>query len=168
MADDAVQVFPDDERVAVLAAYTDHLEDLVAVYQDALAGDGELLDRVPAPGAWSVAQVLHHLADYELHHGTRVRRVLAEDGPLLAGFDQDAYAAALLYDVRPPDDALTTVLALRQYGSRLLAALPPEAWTRAGRLADGTRVDVAELARLAADHLAAHVRQARAAVLGLW
>ena len=69
MPDDTyVQVFADDSRISVLAAYTDHLEDLVAVYRDAAAGDGDLLDRQPAPGAWSVAQVVHHLADYELAH----------------------------------------------------------------------------------------------------
>ncbi len=162
-----VQLFPDDSRVAVLAAYTDHLEDLVAVYRDALAGDGEALDRAPAPGAWTVAQVLHHLADYELAHALAVRRVIVEDSPRLPSWDQDGYAARLGYEVRPPDDALTTVLALRQLDSRLLAALPPPAWLRAGVRDDGTRVALAELVSAASAHLADHVLQARRALIGM-
>lgn len=168
MPDDSyVQVFADDSRIAVLSAYTDHLEDLVAVYRDAAAGDGELLDRRPAPGAWSVAEVVHHVADYELVHSGQLRRVLAEDSPRLEVWDQDAYATTLQYDVRPPEDALTLVLALRHLNSRLLAALPPQAWARPAQTADGAVVDLAELVGAAAEHLATHVLQGRRAVIGL-
>lgn len=164
---DPVQVFADDSRIAVLAAYTDHLEELVQVYRDGAVGDGDLLDRAPAPGAWSVAQVVHHLADYELGHGVAVRQLLTQDNPVLAGFDQDTYAAALLYDVRPPEDALTAILALRHLNSRLLASLAPPAWARTATTAAGERVDLAGLVQAAADHLAQHVLQARRAVIGM-
>ena len=167
MPDDYVQVFADDSRIAVLAAYTDHLEDLVAVYRDAAAGDGELLDRRPAPGTWSVAEVVHHVADYELAHSEQLRRVLTEDSPTLAAWDQDRYATTLQYDVRPPEDALTLILALRHLNSRLLAALPPQAWTRKAKTSDGTVVDLAALVGAAAEHLATHVLQGRRAVIGL-
>ncbi len=168
MPDDTyVQVFADDSRISVLAAYTDHLEDLVAVYRDAAAGDGDLLDRQPAPGAWSVAQVVHHLADYELAHSEQLRRVLTEDSPRLGSWDQDRYASTLLYDVRPPEDALTLILALRHLNSRLLAALPPQAWTRQAVAGDDATVDLAALVGSAAEHLAMHVLQGRRAVIGL-
>jgi hypothetical protein len=162
-----VQVFADDGRLEALTAYTDHLEELVAVYRDAAAGDGDLLDRAPAPDAWTVAQVVHHLADYELAHAVALRRVLTEDDPELAAVDPDAYAATLQYDVRPPEDALTLVLALRHANSRLLASLPLTAWARTGRTPDGGRADLAQLVQTAADHLGSHVLQGRRAVIGL-
>lgn len=165
MDDSPIQVFADDARVEVLAEYTDHVEALVQVYTDAV--QGSVLDRAPAPGAWSVAQIVHHLADYELAHSQTLRRALVEQVPQIAAWDQDEYAARLEYDVRPPEDALTLVLALRQLNSRLLAGLPPADWTRQVRTGAGTVVDLAELARSASAHLAAHVLQARRAVVGL-
>lgn len=162
-----VTVFPDDGRVEALAAYTDHLEALVEVYRDAASGDGDLLDRAPAEGAWSVAQVVHHLADYELAHSVSLRRVLTEDRPALTWFDPDVCAAVLQYDVRPPEDALTLILALRHANSRLLASLPPSAWARAGVRGDGGTRDVVALVHEAAEHLAGHVLQGRRAVIGM-
>ncbi len=165
--DTPVQVFADDERVEVLAAYTDGLDDLVQVCRDATAAGEDVIDRAPAPGAWSVAQVVHHLTDYELAHALALRRTLVEDAPRLAGWDQDAYADRLGYDVRPPEDALTVLLALRYLNARLLAAASPDAWTRTVVAADGTATDLAGLARAASDHLRSHVLQARRAVVGL-
>src|SRR5512140_959886 len=105
MTDDThVTMFADDGRIEALAAYTDRLEELAAVFTDASAGDGELLDRRPAPDAWSVAEILHHLADTELAMAVDLRRILAEDVPDLLTWDQEAYAEATMYDVRPAAD----------------------------------------------------------------
>lgn len=160
-----MQVFADDARIAVLADYSDHAEQLVQVYTDAVAAD--VLDRAPAQGAWSVAQVLHHLADYEVLHTATLRRVLVEDTPVLQSWDQDAFAADLSYDQRPAEDALTVVLALRVLNTRLLAGLAPQAWNRRAQAPDGTELDLAGIAQAASAHLAAHVLQARRAVIGM-
>lgn len=160
-----VQIFADDARIRVLADYTDHVEALVQVYTDAAAGS--VLDRAPAPDAWSVAQIVHHLADYELVHSRVLRRILVEDLPALIAWDQDAYAETLQYDVRPPEDALTLVLALRHLDSRLLASLPPQAWARRALSAAGVEVDLEAVAQGASDHLASHVLQGRRAVIGM-
>lgn len=168
MADDAhVTMFADDDRLEALAAYTDHLDDLAEVFGDANAGDGELLDRRPAPDAWSVAEVLHHLADAELHQSVRLRQMLAADAPVWAEWDEEAYAATLGYDVRPAADALTLLLAMRHVNVRLLASMSPELWTRTAVHPTQGVVDVAGWVRIANDHLAAHVLQARRAVLGM-
>lgn len=165
MDEPPIQVFADDARIRVLAEYTDHVEAFVKVYTDAV--EGSVLDRAPAPGAWSVTQIVHHLADYELAHSQALRRILVEDMPVLASWDQDEYATRLQYDVRPPEDALTLVLALRQLDSRLLASLPPQSWTRQARTSDGVEVDLESVARAASEHLASHVLQGRRAVIGL-
>jgi hypothetical protein len=168
MADDAhVTMFADDDRLEALAAYTDHLDDLAQVFADANAGDGELLDRRPAPDAWSVGEVLHHLADAELHQSVRLRQLLAADTPVWAEWDEEAYAATLGYDVRPAADALTLLLAMRHVNVRLLASMSPELWTRTAVHPSQGVVDVAGWVRIANDHLAAHVLQARRAVIGM-
>ena len=168
MADDAhVTMFADDDRLEALAAYTDHLDDLAQVFADANAGDGELLDRRPGPDAWSVGEVLHHLADAELHQSVRLRQMLAADAPVWAEWDEEAYAATLGYDVRPAADALTLLLAMRHVNVRLLASMSPELWARTAAHPSQGVVDVAGWVRIANDHLAAHVLQARRAVIGM-
>ena len=167
MSDELVTIFADDARVESLAAYTDRMDELAAVFHDAAAGDGELLDRRPAPDAWSVAEVLHHLADAELHQSVRLRRMLVEDRPVWDAWDEEAYAATLLYDVRPPADALALVLGIRNANVRLLASLSPQQWTRTAVHPSAGEVDVAGWVTVASDHLAAHVLQARRAIVGM-
>jgi hypothetical protein len=168
MSDDLhVTVFADDSRIEALAAYTDSVEELVAVFADANAGDGELLDRRPAPDSWSVAEVLHHLADAELHQTVRLRQMLVEDHPVFEDWDGGGYARELLYDVRPAADALTLVLSLRHVNSRLLASLSTEQWARTGVHPEAGEIDVAGWVAYAAEHLKAHVLQARRAVVGM-
>ncbi len=168
MADEThVTVFADDSRIEALSSYTDQIEELAAVFADASAGDGELLDRRPAPDAWCVAEVLHHLADAELHQSVRLRRMLTEENPVWDAWDEQAYAAGLAYDVRPAADALTLVLSIRHVNARLLATLAPEQWTRTAVHPERGRVDVAGWVEIAAEHLKAHVLQARRAVIGM-
>jgi hypothetical protein len=168
MADDVhVTLFADDSRIEALAAYTDHLDELASVFADANIGDGELLDRRPGEGSWSVAEVLHHLADAELQQSVRLRQMLASDLPTWEPWDEEVYAAVLGYDVRPAADALTLVLALRHVNVRLLASMSPELWNRTAVHPTQGTVDVAGWVHIADEHLALHVLQARRAVIGM-
>ena len=167
MSDEHVLVFADDSRIEALSAYTDSLEELVAVFTDASAGDGELLDRRPAPDAWSVAEVLHHLADREAALSVDRRRILVVDRPDLRALAPDASAEATMYAVRPAADALALVLATRNLNTRLLASLSPEQWARTGVDPVEGEIDVAGWVRVATDHMRAHVLQGRRAVIGM-
>jgi hypothetical protein len=46
------------------------------------------LRRRPAPGEWAIIEVVGHLADTEERALARVRRMLAEENPELAPFDE--------------------------------------------------------------------------------
>ena len=169
MSDDThVTMFADDGRIEALASYTDRLEELAAVFTDASAGDGELLDRRPASDAWSVAEVLHHLADAELQQSVWLRRMLTEDNPTWLEWDQASYATVLAYDARPAADALALILSIRHVNVRLLASMPFDLWSRTAQHPEIGSVDVAGWVRLASDHLAVHVLQARRAVIGMF
>jgi len=80
----------------------------------------------PAPGKWSPAEIVAHLADCDLAFGFRLRQTLAEDGHVLQPFDQDRWAAT--YGGITAAQALATFTALRHWNLLLIAnALPAHA-----------------------------------------
>ena len=79
-----------------------------------------------APGKWSPAQILAHLADCEIAHGYRLRQTLAEENHPLQPFDQDRWAIG--YTTRTATQALAVFTALRQWNLLLIAdAMPTSA-----------------------------------------
>ena len=61
----------------------------------------EQLARRHGPGKWTVAFILHHLADSETVLFDRIRRVISEPRQVLWAFDQDAWAKGLDYSRMP-------------------------------------------------------------------
>jgi len=84
---------------------------------------------VPKDGGWSPRMVVHHLADSE-SNSTRGRKLLAEDDPVVQGYDQ-AYARRLHYD-RPVETSLAVFRAVRASTAELLERLEEQDWGRAG------------------------------------
>lgn len=87
-------------------------------------------------GRWPARVLLGHLADAELVFVHRMRRVVAEDGPLLAAWDEEAFIDRGLYGgaeegPRHPIAAfIATVHTLRQWTAPWLRTLQPPAWGR--------------------------------------
>jgi len=79
----------------------------------------------PAPGKWSPAEILCHLADCELAFGFRLRQTLAEDGPTVQSFDQEKWAAT--YSGIPADRALAAFSTFRAWNLQLMTAALPAA-----------------------------------------
>ena len=86
------------------------------------------LDVPIAPGKWSPAQIVAHLAECELVFGFRLRQTLAEDAPVIQPFDQDKWAAT--YMGVPARQALEVFTALRGWNLRLIGLALPEAAER--------------------------------------
>ena len=74
---------------------------------------GEEVDFAPAPGKWTIRQIMAHLADAEMVGAHRLRLVVAEDNPTLTSFDQDAWTRNLDYARRKPTQSLDTFRRLR-------------------------------------------------------
>jgi hypothetical protein len=87
-------------------------------------GDADASTR-PAPGKWSPAEIVCHLADCELVFGFRLRQTLAEDNPTIQPFDQEKWAGA--YTGIPADDALNAFTALREWNLHLIEMSLPAA-----------------------------------------
>jgi hypothetical protein len=88
----------------------------------------EKVNAAPAPGKWSPAQIVAHLADCELVFGFRLRQTLAEDAPVIQPFDQDKWAST--YTAVPASQALEVFRALRGWNLRLIGLALPEAANR--------------------------------------
>lgn len=96
---------------------------------EALTAIGEEnVSTAPAPGKWSAAEILCHLADCELVFGFRMRQALAEDNPTQQPFDQDKWAA--IYPSVAAGHALEVFAALRGWNLRLLESALPDAANR--------------------------------------
>ena len=107
------------------------LEVILVSTPDALAAlfqklGSEKAAAAPAPGKWSPAQIVCHLADCEIAFGFRLRQTLAEPGHTIQPFDQDKWAPP--YTGISAADALAAFAALRRWNLLLLAyALPKHA-----------------------------------------
>lgn len=120
------------------------------------------LRKRPAPGKWSVAEILAHLADVEIVVGWRMRSILGAPGTPIAAFDQDKWAAACSYAKRDPQMSLRVFRTLREANLRLLKTLQPEQWTQFGIHSERGEETVERIVQMIAGHDINHLRQIEA------
>jgi len=137
-----------------------------AAVEEALAEiTDEDLDRAGPDGGWSARQVAHHLADSEATAYVRLRRLIAEDEPMIVGYDEPEYARRLHYD-RPIDSSLAVLRAVRTASLELLESLTPAEWERGGTHSESGPYSVDDWLRIYASHSHDHAEQIRAAQAG--
>ena len=119
------------------------------------------LCRPEAPGRWSVGEVLAHLADSELVWAFRLRMVLGQERPSLAGYDQDAWAGRFSYSKVDPQDSVDRFDFVRTWNLALLDAIPDEDLDRVGVHAERGDESVRHMIRLYAGHDLVHLAQIR-------
>ena len=146
-------------RDALVAKYKEGYAEVA----NALDGttDAEL-DRRPAPGKWTAREIVHHLADSEMTSAIRLRRLLAEDRPLIVGYDQEEFARKLHYD-RPIADSLDAFKAARTTSAAILDRMTEEEWAREGTHSESGRYTVLQWLQIYAEHAHNHAAQIRVA-----
>lgn len=112
-----------------------------------------------APGKWSGAVLLAHLADSELVWACRLRTVLAEVDPVLTGYDQDRWVEQLGYRDRAPAVSLEEIEFLRRGNLRLLKGLSTEQLERSGVHSERESESVGDMVGLYAGHDLVHRSQ---------
>lgn len=143
----------------------DRYRDGHRVVTEALAGAGDdELDRIPEPGEWSARQVAHHLADSETTSYIRLRRLIAEEGPAIPGYDENLFAARLHYQARPIDLSLDVLRTVRASSAELLDHLTDEEWERRGTHSESGAYSVATWLETYATHAHDHAEQIRRAL----
>ena len=110
------------------------------------------------PGNWSILELIVHLADSDQVGTDRMKRVIAEEGPILRAYDQDAWVARLQYQNTPIEDALQLFTLNRRWMTRLLRNLPQEDFGRSGDHNEKGRQTLVHLVTGYTQHLDHHLR----------
>jgi hypothetical protein len=147
------------ERNALLEKYATG----AAAFRDALAGITEAeLDARPADGEWTAREIIHHTADSEMRAAIRLRQLIAENDPVIQGYDQDDYARTLHYD-RPIEASLDAVDAARRTSAELLHLLSEDEWKKTGTHTESGPYGVTDWLSIYAAHAHDHAEQIRRA-----
>jgi hypothetical protein len=126
------------------------------------------LAKRPAPGKWSIKEIVAHLADGEAVLGFRYRYVAAHDRPALPGYDQDAFVVRLGVDRARTQDLLDDFAMLRAANIGLLERLPEEALLRVGVHSERGEESILQMVMMYAGHDRWHVSQVETLRVGLF
>ena len=146
-----VQRVPDGADVlAVLSQQPDELRALLSAVTD------EQANARPAPGEWSIKEVLGHICDTERVFAYRAVRIARSDGTPLPGFDQDTFVKATDFNARSLSDLLDEFELQRRANLLDLRALTAAETDRRGT-ASNNPISVRALLHIMAGHVFHHV-----------
>lgn len=142
------------------------MQELIAKYaagidmmHGATAGlDAAQLDAYPVPGTWSIRQIVLHITDTELVDVDRMRRTIAEENPLLMGFNENCFIARLHNDRRDVALACDAYRTLRRSMTELLRLLSPDDFRRTAVHSERGKLTLADLVTHAIDHVEHHLK----------
>jgi hypothetical protein len=142
------------ELIERFAAGPDAIEAAVAGASD------EELDARPGEGEWTAREIVHHTADGEIRSALRLRQLLAEDDPVIQGYDEASYARRLPY-ARPIGSSLRAIRATREASTEMLRLLTDEDFSRSGTHTEmpGERYSVDRWLEIYAAHCHDHAAQ---------
>ena len=142
------------ERKALIRRYRDGHRAVI----EALRGlkDAEL-DR-SASDEWTPRMIAHHLADSEMTSAIRLRRLIAEDGPVISGYNEVQFAKRLTSD-RPIEPSLEAMRWARESTAQILDRLTEEDWRRSGTHSESGPYSVEDWLTIYANHGHDHANQ---------
>jgi len=115
--------------------------------------------RRPAPGKWSIHELVCHLADTEVANAWRYRKVLAEGAIGETAWNQDRWAAKHDYRRQSLRLALEQFTVLRARDLALLAVVGRKAWARKSTHPTLPGLSAADMLTHLAHHDANHLGQ---------
>lgn len=118
----------------------------------------EQLRARPVAGRWSCLEVVCHLVDSEQAWCHRMKRTIAEDRPLLIGYDETGFTATLGYHDRDLATELDLFERTRNQMGHILATVDPAAWQRAAIHNERGLVTLDEMVEIETEHVLHHLR----------
>ena len=142
-------------------------EDLIRRYKEGPALLRAALEKAPreahkwrpAENAWSIHEIVCHCADAETNAAMRIRYLVAEEKPVIIGYDQDRWAKSFVYHAANLYTALGVVEAVRAHTTDLLRRLPAAAWLTSGTHTESGGYSADDWLKSYAEHLEKHSRQ---------
>lgn len=83
----------------------------------------------PSPTEFSIHEILVHITDSEANSFVRARRLIAEPGSGVLGYDEFGWAKKLNYHAQSVDDAVELFRWLRGNTYKLVRELPESVWS---------------------------------------
>lgn len=111
---------------------------------------------------WTIHEIIIHIADSEVNGYVRGRRLIAEPGSDILGYDEAAWAARLRYGEQSAAEALELFRLLRQMTYELIRDLPDEAWAASVYHSEEGRVTFDDWLDIYERHVPVHIAQMRA------
>lgn len=115
------------------------------------------LHAAPVANSWSIQHILVHLMDSDLIGTDRMKRIIAEQNPLIIAFDESAFAQRLRYDKLDAQTAAEVFRLNRRLMVDILRDLADEDFERPGIHSQNGRVTLGGLVRGYSDHLEHHL-----------
>jgi hypothetical protein len=142
--------------------YIEAIRQLPEWVEAAVAGVDEAALTAARDESWTVAQLVHHLADSNVNGYIRMKAAATMEHPTLMPFDQDAWAASP--DATHPrvEESLLMLRGLHHRWADLLDSLPDDAWTRTAHHPEVGMVSLDDLLAHFAGHGEEHVADIRA------
>jgi DinB family protein len=151
-----------DDPVEVMATTPDALRKLIEGLTE------RQLATKPAPGKWSMKEIVAHLLDGEVVLGARYRMVAAGDKPPLTAYDQDAFVDKLGSLRARTADLVDDFAMARAVNLGLLERLPADAWDRVGLHAERGEESIRSMVTMYAGHDRHHLSQIETIRVGLF
>jgi hypothetical protein len=118
------------------------------------------LDKSDGEG-WTPRQVVHHLADSEAQSYARLRRLVAEPGSTIQGYDEGKWAesATLGYRDLPIELSLNVFRAVRASSLMILRRLTPEQLKNSGTHTESGEYSIESWVKSYTNHPTDHAQQ---------
>jgi len=116
--------------------------------------------------SWNARQVVHHVADSEAQSYARLRRLIAEPGSLIQGYDESRWGenATLGYKELPVENSLDVFRAVRTSSLEILKRLTDEQLGNAGIHTESGEYTVRTWLETYINHPIEHAAQIRLAL----
>lgn len=121
--------------------------------------DGQACFR-PAPGEWSIKEVIGHINDVERIFSYRLLRISRNDGTPLPGFEQDDFVRESGFDLCKLQDLINEFAFLRRANVLAIQNTPAESLLRRGT-ASGAPISARALVYMLPGHVEHHMQSLR-------
>jgi hypothetical protein len=116
---------------------------------------------IPPPdagiGLWSIQQIVVHLMDSDLISADRMKRIIAEENPLLLAYNENKFTASLFYDEQDAQNSIHILELNRRQFAIVLRKLPDSAYSRTGCHNERGLVTLAQVVQRTCEHLDYHI-----------
>ncbi len=115
-----------EERYRKIESYRTAYDKLLSALEDF---PREMWQFRPASERWTIHEIIVHITDSEANSYIRCRRLIAEPGSVVLGYDENQWARELRYHEQSTQDALELFKWLRHKSYTLIKDLPEAVWS---------------------------------------